>query len=739
MQRWVVFFCALLALVGAHECPDGGRCKDGQTCCNDPINGYECCPFEQGECCEDHDHCCPAGTLCDTATSSCVNATVSVRWTERTSANTPRLSRSFRMIKSYIGEEDDNICPDQSRCPAEFSCLRALTKFGCCPLAQGVPCSDGKHCCPEGHQCSVDCRSCIKKEFVTTVMCGDKVTECPDGTTCCESSDGGWGCCPLPKAVCCSDKIHCCPEGNTCDVEQSKCISSSTNKVSPMWAKFPARIRAEWENQKEGEQVTAETVHNDPASGKTPEATTVNTFPSTKKEVSLSTFTQAAAGNDVPCNSTASCPDGSTCCKTKEGGWACCPLPEAVCCEDFIHCCPKGKKCNVAAGTCDDGTCSVPMVKKAPTIPRQGARVGDVACDESYSCPDDSTCCKTTTGDWACCPFAKAVCCDDHEHCCPSGTTCDLATLSCEQGSGSTPMQQKIPAFATRAFTTTQTESQLTEVTTTLQTTAQGETKPAEDEVTTDDGENKTVEVAIKCDPLTTCPQGTTCCFMKTPQKWGCCPLPEAVCCSDGNHCCPTTYKCNEQKNTCIKGEVVIPWYTKLPATTSVPANPGSVHCDGQTQCPDHTTCCKLSMGDWGCCPLEKAVCCPDKTHCCPEGYTCDLTSNSCRKLILLEMETVPLIPVFLPEPQPQLPPLEHKDVKCDDETSCPDGETCCKMSDTTWGCCPFPNAVCCSDRLHCCPAGLTCTAAGECVQNTALHWQDWHIFMSNKKRALIV
>uniref|UniRef100_A0A3Q3LAT3 Granulins domain-containing protein n=1 Tax=Labrus bergylta TaxID=56723 RepID=A0A3Q3LAT3_9LABR len=61
-------------------------------------------------------------------------------------------------------------------------------------------------------------------------------------------------------------------------------------------------------------------------------------------------------GNDVPCNSTASCPDGSTCCKTKEGGWACCPLPEAVCCEDFIHCCPKGKKCNVAAGTCDDGT-----------------------------------------------------------------------------------------------------------------------------------------------------------------------------------------------------------------------------------------------------------------------------------------------------------------------------------------------------------------------------------------------
>uniref|UniRef100_A0A3Q2D378 Granulins domain-containing protein n=1 Tax=Cyprinodon variegatus TaxID=28743 RepID=A0A3Q2D378_CYPVA len=50
---------------------------------------------------------------------------------------------------------------------------------------------------------------------------------------------------------------------------------------------------------------------------------------------------------NVTCDGTASCPDGTTCCKTKEGGWACCPLPEAVCCEDFIHCCPKGKKCNL--------------------------------------------------------------------------------------------------------------------------------------------------------------------------------------------------------------------------------------------------------------------------------------------------------------------------------------------------------------------------------------------------------
>ncbi len=52
------------------------------------------------------------------------------------------------------------------------------------------------------------------------------------------------------QAVCCEDKIHCCPEGTTCDVAQSKCISSSTKKDMPMWAKLPARLRADWENQK---------------------------------------------------------------------------------------------------------------------------------------------------------------------------------------------------------------------------------------------------------------------------------------------------------------------------------------------------------------------------------------------------------------------------------------------------------------------------------------------------------
>ncbi|KAK9534615.1 hypothetical protein VZT92_007048 [Zoarces viviparus] len=635
MQKWVVICWALLALVGADECPDGGRCDDGQTCCNDPANGYECCPLDQAECCGDHMHCCPAGTECNTATSSCSNSTGSVPWVERTSADQPGLSKSFRMIKTYMVEVDDNICPDQSRCPAEYSCLRGLTKFGCCPLAQGVPCSDGKHCCPEGHQCSADSRSCIKKELVTAVLCKDGVSECPDDTTCCETPEGTWACCPMPNAVCCEDKVHCCREGTTCDLEHSKCVSSSTKKVMPMWAKFPARIRADWENQKEGENVTAKTAV---------EVSTVSAVPPTEKDES--SFTKAAAE----------------------------------------------------------------------------IQVGNVTCDSTTSCPDDTTCCKNTTGDWACCPLPKAVCCDDHEHCCPEDTTCDLASLTCDGILGSTPMKQKIPAFATAAPTTVVAPT------------------PSQDTSTEPTGaEDEEDEERIQCDAHTSCPQSTTCCFMTSSQEWGCCPLPQAVCCADGSHCCPANYTCNVGRTTCTKGEVVIPWYTKLPATTSVEADPSSVQCDEQIECPGQTSCCRLLSGEWGCCPLPNAVCCSDKEHCCPQGYTCNVGSNSCLKLIMLQVEAVPLTRVHLAEHQPKPIPSKHRDVQCDEEITCPDETTCCRTSATSWGCCPSPNAVCCSDMQHCCPTGYTCTATGDCVKSTRLRWDKWQVFLANKKRALVV
>ncbi|XP_017284938.1 progranulin [Kryptolebias marmoratus] len=470
MQSWAVVCWVLVVLVGADECPDGGRCQEGGTCCSSPADGFRCCPFDQAECCEDHVHCCPADTSCHTATSSCVNATVSIPWAERVSAERPSVSKSFRMIRSSMDEDSENACPDLSRCPAEFSCLKALTKFGCCPVAKGISCSDGIHCCPEGHQCSIDSRSCVKKEFESTVLCNDGVSECPNGMTCCETADGKWGCCPMPKAVCCDDKEHCCAEGTTCDTKNMKCISTSTKEQLPMWAKFPARRRADWERQK---------------------------------------------GNDVPCNETAACPDGYTCCKTKDGGWGCCHHKEAVCCKDFEHCCPKGTTCNLPKKSCDDDLGSVPWVEKVPTIPRKDVQlqVKDVPCDGTTGCPDGTTCCKTQQGGWACCPLTEAVCCEDHLHCCPKGQKCNLAAQTCDDGLLSVPLAKKIPSIP-----------------------------------------RKDVQLQVKdvpCDPTHACPDGNTCC-KNTADIWACCPLPEAVCCSDRIHCCPKGYTCTGQ-GSCLQ------------------------------------------------------------------------------------------------------------------------------------------------------------------------------------------
>uniref|UniRef100_A0A8C7YGY8 Granulin a n=1 Tax=Oryzias sinensis TaxID=183150 RepID=A0A8C7YGY8_9TELE len=170
-----------------------------------------------------------------------------------------------------------------------------------------------------------------------------------------------------------------------------------------------------------------------------------------------------------------------------------------------------------------------------------------------------------------------------------------------------------------------------------------------------------------------------------------------------------------------------------------IQADSSFVQCSAVHQCPEHMSCCRLFTGEWGCCPLPNAVCCGDKEHCCPEGYTCDLASKSCHKLLTLQLETVPLTPVFLPDDQSQRGPVKPILNRCDDVYSCNVDETCCRTSHTTWGCCLSPNAMCCRDMKHCCPDGYRCTKGGSCIKNTGLHWLNWHTFFTNKRKAIIV
>ncbi|XP_061906259.1 progranulin-like [Entelurus aequoreus] len=284
------------------------------------------------------------------------------------------------------------------------------------------------------------------------------------------------------------------------------------------------------------------------------------------------------------------CPDANTCCEKPDGSWGCCPVPKAVCCEDKVHCCPEGTSCDVERSRCVSRSSweDMPMWDKMPARKRvdwENQRANPVPCNSKDSCPDGSTCCKNQKGNWSCCPLPKAVCCSDLVHCCPEGYTCNTAAQTCDMDSGSVAWLEKVPALPKRD---------------------------------------------VVCDKKHTCEEGSTCCKNSAGQ-WGCCPLPQAVCCEDGDHCCPAHYKCDEQRSKCILQGVTIPWYAKRPAaSTETPLQtPGStlkpqqVPCQDHSACQDGQTCCKIPSAAWGCCPLPNAVCCSDMEHCCPSGFTC--------------------------------------------------------------------------------------------------------------------
>ena len=84
----------------------------------------------------------------------------------------------------------------------------------------------------------------------------------------------------------------------------------------------------------------------------------------------------AAATKDIDCGGGASCPSTNTCCRNGEGGFSCCPVKDATCCNDYVHCCPpEHPVCNLNTGSCTSALegaalsiSSIPWLTKTPTI-----------------------------------------------------------------------------------------------------------------------------------------------------------------------------------------------------------------------------------------------------------------------------------------------------------------------------------------------------------------------------------
>lgn len=94
--------------------------------------------------------------------------------------------------------------------------------------------------------------------------------------------------------------------------------------------------------------------------------------------------------------------------------WKCITfVPQAVCCDDHVHCCPQGTTCNLVSDTCDSSGSSVslrlfrktPTLSFTPQIPPLGRE--EVLCDPTHRCPGLKTCCRNQQGGWSCCPLVQ--------------------------------------------------------------------------------------------------------------------------------------------------------------------------------------------------------------------------------------------------------------------------------------------------------------------------------------------
>ncbi|XP_075731300.1 progranulin isoform X16 [Rhipicephalus microplus] len=751
------------------RCPDGNYCEDGQTCCLLRSGQYGCCPYQYAQCCSDHVSCCPEGYLCKISTHQCIHTVTNhtVPMVQKVQpVRRPQGQASAPQVDAEL-----NQCPDGSFCQdTQTCCLLKSGRYGCCPYAHAECCSDHTSCCPEGYRCLVSTQQCIhaesngtapmlrkvdsitlesteqlrlKPDAVNNVRCPDG-NYCLDGQTCCLLTSGSYGCCPYQHAECCSDHTSCCPEGYQCRISTHQCVHATTNHTMAMVQKVRA-VATEPRQLEVSVNDTTESRTSALTSAqaellKCPDGSYCQSTQtccllvsghygccpyvqaqccsdhtsccpegyrckvSTKQCVHTTSNHSVAAGqkvdpvipksalvsprpNDVTCPDGHKCQSGQTCCPLSSTRYGCCPLPDAVCCDDDQHCCPHGYICNEGSGSCEFGERSVPMVQKVAAFVDAAliqAAIRNEKCPDGNECDDDQTCCQLRSGSYGCCPYNHAVCCDDKVHCCPEGYKCDTQADRCINGNlTASPMSQIIQKRISR---------------------------PA-----------NRIPVDVpneKCPDGNKCDDNQTCCQLRSG-SYGCCRYHHAVCCDDKVHCCPNGYMCNAKAERCTNGNLtafplsrIIQKRIRRPANRILVDVPNEKCPDGN-KCDDEQTCCQLRSGSYGCCPYHHAVCCDDKVHCCPEGYKCDAKADRCINGNLTASPMSRIIQKRISRPANRIL-VDVPNEKCPDGNKCDDEQTCCQLRSGSYGCCPYHHAVCCDDKVHCCPEGYKCNAKAE-------------------------
>uniref|UniRef100_A0A8B9ZHA0 Granulin precursor n=1 Tax=Anas platyrhynchos TaxID=8839 RepID=A0A8B9ZHA0_ANAPL len=403
------------------------------------------------------------------------------------------------------------------------------------------------------------------------------------------------------------------------------------------------------------------------------------------------------------------------------------------------------------------------------------AAVSALRCPDGTSeCPSNATCCVTPDGSWGCCPMPQASCCEDKVHCCPHGTTCDLAHGRCISPHGDIPLSTKFPAWKSQwrcpravpkplwlTMTPGAPSSQRAGTPHLLSPMTCGDTELGGWLTVTPCPPAAPLRQVTCPDGRSACPDGATCCQLPSAQ-YGCCPL-QNVSVSPCPHTAPRgggglspavlSPAAVPPRRPCAAatGSTAVP--KAPPATWSAPCAPrcrtrrgrrhavrlgwdwdppgailgaqgtlavtirlspvGDVKCDDQMSCPDGNTCCRLSSGAWGCCPLEE-VGGTGGTRTGPQGRDgqdasprdvprepCPLPGVPHAPGGLGAGVPVPWVGESVGVPCPPVSPVPHCSLGQAGGSSDRRGHPTC------------PQAVCCPDHVHCCPQGYTCDPQG--------------------------
>ncbi|GFS41600.1 hypothetical protein TNIN_182511 [Trichonephila inaurata madagascariensis] len=136
-------------------------------------------------------------------------------------------------------------------------------------------------------------------------------------------------------------------------------------------------------------------------------------------------------------------------------------------------------------------------------------------CEEDFCEPHETCCPGLKPGEYSCCQFPGASCCQDMEYCCPRGTICEPDTNTCTSELDY-DMQKRSGLPALKYEVHVNSSHQLD-----------------------------------YCDEQSYCFE-SSCCPQENGQ-FGCCPFKNSVCCPDQIHCCPYGEICDVTSRYCVQ------------------------------------------------------------------------------------------------------------------------------------------------------------------------------------------